>query len=94
MIRKIAIVIALCLIMMIATAWPLPLFQLGPQQETVQDAVQNEKLARSEADIARIQSTMAQMDSKINYMLGGVAGIYAIIAIVGVINAMFLRKRG
>lgn len=92
MLQKIIVVIALCLMMGTLVAWPLPLFQ-EDHRAAVVDAIQDEKLGRNERDIAELRSTVQALDSKINWMLGGIAGIYGVLAIVGAINASILRKK-
>lgn len=88
MFTKIIGVIMLCLAMMTVVAWPLPLFQ-----SDVINAVQDVRIANSEVRIDDLQNTVRAMDSKINYMLGGIAGIYGIIAIVGFLNLQLLKKK-
>ena len=89
MIYRISAVVIVSLILMVWTAWPLPIFQ----HADVSDAVQDVLIRQQEQQIQRLQEVVRQMDSKINYMLGGIAGIYGIIAIVGVLNALILKNR-
>ena len=89
MLQKVIVVIALCLMLGTLTAWPLSMFQ----EDSVVDAIQNEKLQRTERDIIELRTTVHALDSKINWMLGGIAGIYGVLAIVGAINASILKKK-
>jgi len=68
------------------TAWPL----IG-QEAT--DAVQNVKIESLERRVAATEIVVASVNEKQTYILGGVAGMYALVGIIGIFNLRLIAKR-
>lgn len=83
--------IAACVLGSCLSAWPIMVTQTT-NQETV-NAVQDVLIVQLEARVNRNTVTIAELDSKMNWIIGGIAGIYAAMAIIGFINLSLLKGR-
>jgi hypothetical protein len=68
----------------------LPLFGQGL---AAVDAVQNEKLSSLEMRVEIHGQTIAAIDSKMNWIIGGIAGIYGTMAVIGFMNMNLLKRK-
>lgn len=76
-----------CFLGCCVTAWPLL------AQETTTDAIQNIKLLRVEEIVVRHDHLIAAINEKMTYTQGGVAGIYALLGIIGLFNLKLIQKK-
>jgi len=78
-------IVFVCFFGSIILAWPL----FG---QSVKDAVQDEKIQTLEQRVSDHGIAIESLNVKQNYILGGVAGMYALMGIIGVFNAKLIRR--
>ena len=83
------IIIAICFIGCFTIMWPLI---ASPLQDTV-DAVQAEKIMNLEKSVALHSELISAINEKMTYTQGGVAGIYALLGIIGIFNLRIIRNK-
>lgn len=76
-----------CLIGMLLMIQPL-LFGQGVRPVAVMDAVQNQRLKVLEANESTTTEKLGVLESKMNLILGGVSGIYAVFGMIGINNIL------
>lgn len=85
---KVAQLITLsCFVGCCLMAWPLM------AQDTVTDTIQNFKLSRVEEIVAQHDRLISSINEKMTYTQGGVAGIYALLGIIGLFNLKLIQKK-
>lgn len=65
-------------------AMVLPL--LAQSGITATDAVQSEQIQQLDKRLNTLELSQVETNKNVNWMLGGIAGIYALIGIVGIVN--------
>lgn len=95
--RTISILTLLCILGCVIVASPLsrqsPSASYASPSQDARDAVQDERLKQLDSQVAAQASTISALDSKINWMLGGIAGIYGMMALIGFVNLNLLRGK-
>lgn len=80
------VLVGVCFIGSVVMALPL-------MTQNVTDAVQNQKLDELERRITAHDKLLDDIGSKQNYQLGGIAGMYALLGIIGLFNTQLIKKR-
>jgi hypothetical protein len=61
--------------------------------QTVTDAVQNEKISTIDKRVGMLEAAVSSVAEKQTYQLGGIAGMYALLGIIGVFNIRVISKK-
>lgn len=62
-------------------------------QENAIDAIQNFKIMRVEEIVSQHDKMLVTISEKMTYTQGGVAGIYAVLGIIGLFNLKLISKK-
>ncbi len=80
-----------CIAGMFLTAWPI----LPPQDNQWQvlvDAVQTDQIRALDQRMAKLEEVVSETDNKMQWILGSVAGIYGLMAIIGMFNIKVIKN--
>jgi hypothetical protein len=87
--RRIATLLSIaCFVGCFITAWPL-LAQAG---DSITDALQTERISSIGEQVRAHEILIAELNSKVTYSLGGIAGMYALLGVIGLFNMRLIKK--
>lgn len=89
MIRMARFIIVACILGALIAIWPIvmeSIAQFPPQQETAIDAVQSEQIRALDRRVTRNATVIDATNDKLNWIEGGIAGIYGLMAVIGAFN--------
>lgn len=85
--RTTKLIVFVCFLGFLLTAWPLF------AQESTADVLQNWKISQLQDAVAQHDKLLAVINEKMTYTQGGVAGIYALLGVIGLFNLRLIQKK-